>query len=134
MYKLFTSAATAAALLLFSNTSTIASSAGFSEAQVCKAGIGTIMGRDPSSMKTRTTSNGVLKVSYVRPFDRKKFSYKCKIEGNRILWGNSDGRWRTHSADSKVTYRVDGELLQVTDKFSDGSASRNQYTFSQLGN
>lgn len=105
----------------------------FSAPQICKAGIAAIMGRDPGTMITQPISNGVYQVAYMRSDDGKRFTYKCKIERNRILWGNIDGRWRNHSADSMVTYMVDGDRIIVTDNFGGGSALKKQYSLSQIG-
>ena len=110
-----------------------ADSNGFSTQQICKAGMGTIMGRNPGTMRATKSSNGVVRISYVRPDDGKKFSYKCKIQGNRIVWGSIDGRWRVRPADSKVTYVIEGDQINVTDDYGDGSATRKQFSRKQIG-
>src|SRR5688500_4940108 len=66
----------------------------FTSAQICKAAIGVVMGRNPATMKVDKSIGNVTYISYVRPDDRKRWAYKCKLDGNRVLWGADDGRWR----------------------------------------
>lgn len=101
------------------------------ESSLCKAAIATIMNRNPATMRTRGQGDSTL-VSYTRS-DGNRYTYKCKLKGNRVLWGNSDGRWRTHPADSKVFYRVGEGRVFIEDRFGDGSSTKKSYTFGQLG-
>ena len=100
------------------------------ESSVCKAGIATIMGRPPAIMSTRQRDRITL-VSYTRN-DGNSYTYKCRVEGRRIHWGNSDGRWRTHPADSKLFFRVQSGTVHVEDRFSDGSIVRNRFELANL--
>ena len=106
----------------------------FSENQICKAGIAKIMGRDPTIIKIDRVANDAIYLSYVRQDDQSKWKYKCKLEGNRIIWGSDTGRWRSHPMDSKVTFKVTGNSITVTDSFSDGSSSSETYSLDQVGN
>lgn len=98
---------------------------------LCKAGIATVMGRNPILMKAKSVGD-ITYVSYTRD-DGKSYTYKCKIEGKRIHWGNKDGRWRVHPADSKVFYRVVQGKVRVKDHFSDGSSTSKSFSFAELG-
>ena len=120
-------------LIIGSQIGTSAESSAFSENQICKAGIAIIMGRDPGTMTTKKDVSNVIFVSYIRQSDGNLFTYKCRINGNQIMWGNETGRWRDDSADSTVSYSISGLSLQVRDQFSDGSASEEIYTAAQLG-
>ena len=57
----------------------------FSHAQICKAGIGVVMGRDPKIIKVDRTESDATYLSYVRADDGKRWAYKCKIEGDKII-------------------------------------------------
>ncbi len=105
----------------------------FSMNQVCKAGIAKIMGRNPSIIQIDRVAKGVIYLSYVRQDDKTKWKYKCKIEGNRIIWGSDTGRWRTNPMDSMVSFQVSGNLITVKDAFSDGSSSNETYSLEQIG-
>jgi len=104
----------------------------FNENQICKAGIAKIMGRNPAIIKIDRVTNDATYLSYVRQDDWSKWKYKCKLEGNRIMWGSDTGRWRTHPLDSKVTFKVSGHSIMVIDAFSDGSSSSETYSLNQI--
>lgn len=87
----------------------------FMARDICKAGIAKIMGRDPSTMSSRPSPDETIKVTYVRADDGKRFSYKCKTDGNRILWGGSEGRWRTDPSDPVLTFEVKGNVISIAD-------------------
>ena len=120
--------------LLFQNPAFADGKATFTKNQICKAGIAKIMGRDPSIIKIDSKSGETIYLSYVRQDDKTKWKYKCKINGNQILWGSYTGRWRTHAMDSKVRYKIRGKSITVTETFSDGSSSKETYTVESIGN
>jgi endogenous inhibitor of DNA gyrase (YacG/DUF329 family) len=102
----------------------------FSASQICRAGIGLIMGRDPKIIRARE-AGGIVFLSYTRSDDATVWKYRCRLEGDRIIWASDPGRWRTHPDDEQLYFRVlpDSEArLQVEERYSDGSA--NQKTFS----
>lgn len=96
---------------------------------VCKAAIGTIMGREPRSMTTDGITESTVFISYVRADDGIRWAYRCRFEGNRVVWGNADGRWRTDPADSVVTFAISGQTVTITDRFDDGSSTVSSFAF-----
>jgi len=104
----------------------------FSVLQVCKAGIGLLMGRDPAAMEGRESA-GMATFSYVRKDDGTKWSYRCRLDGDRIVWASDTGRWRTHPLDEVIRYMVDDGKLVVTETFSDGSSRSKTFAASELG-
>lgn len=85
---------------------------------ICKKCISEITGRDINIMNidkfVDNIDNPIIYLSYVRKSDNTKWSYKCKIVGNRVIWGNSNGRWRDseYYGDSKITYSIDnGKII-----------------------
>ena len=110
----------------------------FSAAQICKAGIGVTMGRDPAIMGSREVGDTVF-LSYIREDDGTKWSYKCRLEGQRVMWAsdgpNVTGRWRNHPADEVLVYRVlDNGHLEIEERYSDGSSTRETFAPEALGN
>jgi hypothetical protein len=105
----------------------------FSHAQICKAGIGVVMGRDPKTIKVDRAQSDAIYFSYVRADDGKRWAYKCKIEGDKIIWGADDGRWRTHPDDSVITFNVRASTLTVVERYGDGSSNRKNFIAQQLG-
>ena len=104
----------------------------FTKEQVCKAGIATVMGRVPANMNTDRVQNDVIYISYRRANDGSHWVYKCKLEGERIIWGSDNGRWRTHEADSKVIFNVKSDVINVEDRFSDGSSTKKSFIANQI--
>lgn len=105
----------------------------FSDEQICKAGVAALMGRSPTIMKTTKKEGGIAFFHYIRQDDGSKWSYRCKVEGARVVWASDTGRWRTHPDDEKVTYRVSGESLEIIQTLADGSKIGEKFTKSQLG-
>lgn len=110
---------------------TTATADNLDQTHLCKAGIATVMGRDPSTMTARMV-NGLVQVSYVRQDDGQPFTYKCKVEGSRIIWGTISGRWRTHPADGEMSYTLNDNTVNVVEKYSDGSALQKSFHLQQL--
>lgn len=100
--------------------------------QICKAGIATIMGRDPSIITPSNISGPIIGLSYIRNNDGTKWSYKCKVAGNTIIWGNSDGRWREDPLDGVVTYKVVGDSVVVSERHTDGSETVKEFGLKSL--
>ncbi len=120
------------AIILTGSISAFASEVKFSKEQISKAGIATVMSKDPGIIKIDKVSKDIVYLSYLRPSDGKHWAYRCKVEGNRIIWASDTGRWRDHKEDSVLTYTIDGDKITIVDRFSDGSASTEIYTHKQL--
>ncbi len=60
-------------------------------------------------------------VTYVRPSDSQKFEYKVKFEGNRIIWGDLNGRWQDTEYDEKISFAEKDDKLNIITTYSDGS-------------
>ncbi|WP_455233073.1 hypothetical protein [Geopseudomonas aromaticivorans] len=109
-----------------------AQAAEYSTADLCKAAIAVEMGRDAKSMKTETAGD-TPEISYIRKDDGKKFSYRCMLDGNRIVWRTyfpeegQWGRWRNGEYDATVTYSVINGALQV----ESNQASKTYTSFTQ---
>lgn len=98
----------------------------FTKKQIAKATISGIMGRPIKPIKVNE-SGDIFLVSYIRQDDNQLFSYKVKVDGNIIVWGSSDGRWRTHKFDSKIKYSSTKDKLIIIESFNDGSSSKYEY-------
>ena len=98
----------------------------FKPEAICRAAIATIAGRDPKAMQVTRIAGDVLFLSYVRPIDNFIWTYRCKIEGNRVVWASDPGRWRESPKDDKVSFEIlgDGKQLRISDDHSDGSTTK----------
>jgi hypothetical protein len=105
----------------------------FTSTQICKAAIGVVMGRNPATMRIDKSIGDVVYLSYVRPDDQKRWAYKCRLDGNKVLWGADDGRWRDHRDDSIITVNSSATSLTIIERYSDGSSNKTSFTHNQLG-
>ncbi|WP_241739764.1 zinc ribbon domain-containing protein [Enterobacter bugandensis] len=101
-----------------------ASTAPFTAAQVCKATIAGMFGRDISSIKTaKTGTTGVYTVSYRRPSDNQRFSYDCKLSDDNVIWresGQSSERWNgVGNVEFNVVFTVKDRTLAITELHAD---------------
>lgn len=88
------------------------------------------MGRDPKIMRVTRIDGDTLFLSYGRPIDNLIWDYRCKIEGNRVIWASEPGRWREAPKDDKVFFEVvgDGKQLRIMEDHADGLATMNYST------
>jgi len=97
------------------------------DADVCRFGMATIFSRSPEIMKAKHLGGGIYEIFYVRKSDGTHWHNKCRVEGNLIIWGALDGRWRIHPSDSKVTFEVSGDNIIVKETYADGSSTIETY-------
>lgn len=98
------------------------------ESQICKAGIGISFGRNPQTMNSKK-KNGYYEISYKRN-DGKIWKYKCKVEPNNVIrWANTDGDWRY---DSTITYKIQGNNINLEEKYADGSGTSQTYNLKNI--
>jgi len=121
-------------LAIFSTAGTAsAQSPAASPIEICRAGIAPVMGRDPSIMKVRPEAD-FLWVTYTRPSDKKVWSYRCRVSGNRIEWADEAGNWRTKPDSNLVTFEIvnGGKAIKVNEDFRDGSKIDKTFDRSKL--
>ncbi|WP_334403549.1 hypothetical protein [Bradyrhizobium sp. AZCC 2289] len=84
-----------------------------------------ITDRDPKLMQTRTAPDGVVMLTYTRPFDNFVWAYRCRLEGNRVVWANEPGRWRDKAKDDKIFFEVvgAGTQLRIIDNHANGTTT-----------
>lgn len=101
-------------------------------AAVCKAGIATLMGKDPKIIRAKDLGS-VVQLSYIRKEDASLWQYRCQINGSTIVWASKDGRWRTDPADEKLRFRTTKEAVIVDYLGADGGLiSSETYLLRQL--
>jgi hypothetical protein len=115
------------ALTMLSASMSVASAASSFEVEaICRTAIASIMGRDPKFMQVTRTAGGVLFLTYVRPMDNFVWTYRCRIEGNRVVWAAEPGRWRDDPKDDEIFFEdVDaGKQLRIIQNHGDGSSTK----------
>lgn len=97
----------------------------FEAGAICRTAIASIAGRDPKIMQVTRIVGDVLFLTYVRPIDNFVWTYRCRIEGNRVVWASEPGRWREDPKDDKIFFEdVDaGRQLRIIERHSDSSSA-----------
>jgi hypothetical protein len=105
-----------------------ASAAPLFEAEaICRTAIASITERDPKIMQVTRTAGSVLFLTYVRPIDNFIWTYRCRIEGNRVVWADEPGRWREDDLrDDKIFFEIIdvGKQLRIINNHNDGSSTK----------
>jgi hypothetical protein len=88
----------------------------FETTAICRTAIAVVMDRDPKTLQTSDAPDGVVVLTYARPFDNFVFTYRCKLEGDRVVWADEPGRWRDEAKDAKVSFEVaaSGDRIRIT--------------------
>jgi hypothetical protein len=101
---------------------------------ICRTAIGGIMGRDPKLVRVTRTTSDVVFLSYVRPIDNFVWAYRCKIQGNRVIWASEPGRWREGPKDDKIVFEIvgDGKQLRIIENHRNGSSTTELFEREQI--
>jgi hypothetical protein len=106
----------------------------FEPEAICRTAIASIMDRDPKLVRVTRITGDVLFLSYVRPIDNFVWDYRCKIQGNRVVWASEPGRWREDPKDDKVFFEIveGGKQLRIIEDHGDGSATNELFERDQI--
>lgn len=102
-------------------------------AQVCRAAIGALMGREPKIINITRQDGDVVFTRYARPGDGTVWENRCRLQGNVVHWATATGRWRTDPAEEVVTYAVTPTRdLVIKLRHADGSTSMKPFPMAGL--
>lgn len=96
--------------------------------QVCKAGAA-FRGSEPfKDINARNSGDDIVRVSYVRKSDGKRFQYDCRVEDDQMFFrmidesgpGTGPGGWSGRG--SIVTFEILPEGVRMTETFGPGDA------------
>jgi hypothetical protein len=85
----------------------------FDARAICRTAIAAITGRDLKLFQAAYAPDGVVALTYVRPFDNFVWAYHCRLEGNRVIWADEPGRWRQEAKDDKIFFEIVGAGAQL---------------------
>lgn len=107
-----------------------------SKVGLCKGSIATMMYKDPAIISGDMRGNEAY-VHYTRPADGSRWDMKCKFpKPGLVIWaGKIDGewgRWREKTADSIVTYTVDGNSTTFKENMGGNVIGSKTFTDKQL--
>jgi hypothetical protein len=115
-----------AVIMLLAVASPASAEPSFNPPAICRTAIAAIMDRDPKLMQTTTAADGVVMLTYARPIDNFVWAYRCRLDGNRVIWANDPGRWRDKAKDDKILFEVvgAGSQLRIIDNHPNGTSTR----------
>ncbi|RKT81100.1 hypothetical protein [Rahnella aceris] len=110
-----------------------ASTTPFTVAQVCKAAISGMFGREVNTIKAiKANPAGVFKISYRRPSDGNQYSFDCKLSGNNVIWtesGQSSDRWNGSGiVDFNVEFSIKNAILMITEVYTSSEDIAHRFT------
>ncbi|MDB5517335.1 MAG: hypothetical protein JWQ17_4093 [Tardiphaga sp.] len=113
-------------MMLFASLSPASATPSFEAEAICRTAIASMTDRDPKIMQVSRTDGDVLFLTYVRPIDNFVWTYRCRIEGNRVVWATEPGRWREDPKDNEILFEVvdGGKQLRIIENHRDGSTTR----------
>ena len=87
----------------------------FDARAICRTAIAAITGRDVKLFQATDApdGDGVIALTYARPFDNFVWAYHCRLDGNRVIWADEPGRWRQEAKDDKIFFEVVGAGAQL---------------------
>ncbi len=85
----------------------------FDAKAICRTAIAAITGRDLKLFQAADARDGVVALTYARPFDNFVWAYHCRLEGNRVIWADEPGRWRQEAKDDKIFFEIVGDGAQL---------------------
>jgi hypothetical protein len=93
---------------------------------ICRTAIASMTDRDPKVMQVSRTVGDVLFLTYLRPIDNFVWAYRCRIDGNRVMWATEPGRWREDPKDNKIFFEIvdAGKQLRIVEVHGDGSRTQ----------
>jgi hypothetical protein len=98
----------------------------FETKTICRTAIASIMGRDPKLVQATDAADGVVVLIYLRPIDNFVWTYRCRLEDNRVVWADEPGRWREGAKDDKIFFEIlgAGAQLRIIADHVDGSTTQ----------
>jgi hypothetical protein len=106
--------------------SPVAAEPAFDARAICRTAIAAITGRDLKLFQAADAPDGVVALTYARPFDNFVWAYHCRLEGNRVVWADEPGRWRQEAKDDKILFEIvgAGEQLRIIKHPVNGPATQ----------
>ncbi|AXT68814.1 TPA: hypothetical protein N3Y94_002814 [Klebsiella quasipneumoniae] len=114
-----------------------ASTTPFTAAQICKAAISGMFGREVNTIKAaKANQAGVFKISYRRPSDGNQYSFDCKLSGNNVIWtetGQTSNRWNgSGSVEFNVEFAIKDNVLVITEAHGNSDDISYRFTMNQF--
>ena len=112
--------------ILLAAPMTASAEATFETKAICRTAIASITGRELKLFQANNAADGMISLTYARPFDNFVWAYHCRLEGNRVIWADEPGRWREDAKDDKIVFEIvgSGARLRIIPTRADGSTTQ----------
>jgi hypothetical protein len=107
----------------------------FDAKTICRTAMAAVTGRDLKLFQAADAPNGGVALTYTRSFDNFVWAYRCRLEGNRVIWADEPGRWRQDAGDDKIFFEVigAGAQLRIIKSPVNGSTTQELFDRDALG-
>ncbi|QSX34171.1 hypothetical protein JYB87_02680 [Shewanella avicenniae] len=102
----------------------------FSAVDICRASMATALQQDINTIDVVDKSGKLVYVSYTNRDDWSRDIYRCKLEGNHVLWAPNKGEWQNQNA-GQISFAANFNELTITENRKEGELS-NHYKLSEL--
>ena len=103
--------------------------------KVCRAAIAKTFNESPSVMRVIQNENGIVRIHYNRTSDKSLWKNDCRILGDVVQWRGVDstpysklGPWHPNGYDETLTFRIEGNKVDIFTDWGDGDKERKTYT------
>ncbi|GGY95338.1 MULTISPECIES: hypothetical protein [Shewanella] len=118
-------------LLVAGCDDTVQTQSKFSATEICKATMATALQHDLSTISLVDKNGKLVYVSYTDPTDSSQSIYRCRLDGDHVLWAPTKGQWQNQAA-GQISYIANYNQLTITETNANGQKHSNQYKLSEL--
>ncbi|MCL1074737.1 hypothetical protein [Shewanella dokdonensis] len=103
----------------------------FSATEICKATMATALQHDVSTISLVDKNGKLVYVSYTDPTDSSQNIYRCRLDGDHVLWAPNKGQWQNQT-EGQISFIANYNQLTITETSGNGQQHTNQYKLSEL--
>ena len=130
--RVFWSALVFLALVACNNNAPATKETGLNDKELCVAAMSMVMKREPFHFVVK----GVMEETvYIVPAYQeigRQNEYRCRVEGDQIVWAAKNGRWMNGRKDPKISYSLEDDALQLNQVFDTGVSRKRTFSLAQL--
>jgi len=104
----------------------------FTQEQIARAAIATVMDQDPTVIEVVRMENGVIYTTYTREYFKTTWANRCKLEGDQVVVASATGRWRTDEHNDQLTFAATDNDLVITRRSPDGTLKKRDFNLREL--
>lgn len=90
----------------------------FNSKDICVAGLATLIGWSEDRNNGLPFGRVIETERDIHTIKSSIGTYKCYVEGNKVIWSSNNGRWRNLPEDGTITYLINGKNNTITTTFN----------------